>query len=89
MQQTGRPYSTAGQTAIVLGPSASKRAPYPTPSPPRRPLTATTRLPSVMTGVSGSVAASGGGTIPYKSRPGRTRSHHTRESRSSAALLAA
>ena len=44
---------------------------------------------SVMTGVSGSVDASGGGTMPYSSRPGRTRSYHTRESRSSAALFAA
>ena len=49
---------------IVAGPGAVNFTPYPTPSPGRTPFTATIRLPSVMTGVSGSVDASGGGTIP-------------------------
>ena len=53
------------------------------------PFTATTRLRSDITGFSGIVVASGGGTTPYISSPGRTRSNQTRESRSVAALLAA
>ena len=57
-------------------------------SPGRMPFTATTRLTSDMTGSSAIVDASGGGTMPYSSSPGRTRSYQTRESRSSAALLA-
>ena len=42
-----------------------------------------------MTGCSGIVDASGGGMTPYIMSPGRTRSYHTRESRSVAALFAA
>ena len=42
-----------------------------------------------MTETSGIVDASGGGMTPYIMSPGRTRSYHTRESRSVAALLAA
>ena len=46
-------------------------------------------LSSVIAGVSGIVVDKGGGTMPYKSSPGRTRSSHTRESLKRAALLAA
>src|SRR5258705_2243159 len=76
-------------TPVVTGVSAVKRRPYPTPSPGRIPLTATTRLVSDITGVSGILEASGGGTMPYRSRPGPTKSYPTRESRRVAALFAA
>ncbi len=75
--------------AIVVAASAVKRAPEPVMSPGRKPFTATTRLTSDITGASGSVEASGGGTMPYSKSPGRTRSYQTRESRSRAALFAA
>ena len=50
--------------ASVVGRSAVKRPPYPVLSPFRTPFTATTRLVSVITGCSGTVDASGGGTMP-------------------------
>ena len=79
----------AGMTAKVTGRAAVNRPPYPTVSPTRIPFTATTWLVSDMTGFRAIVEPSGGGTRPYSRRPGRTKSNHTRESRSSAAELAA
>ena len=52
----------------MAGSPATNRLPYPTPSPGRSPFTATTRLVSDITGWSGMVDASGGGTMPYSSR---------------------
>jgi hypothetical protein len=76
-------------TAKVMGRSAVNRPPYPTVSPTRTPFTATTWLVSDITGWSAIVDPRGGGTRPYSSSPGRTKSNQTRESRRSAAELAA
>jgi len=70
----------------IMHASSPPVRPWP-PSPGRTPFTATTRLVNDMTGLSGNVDASGGGTMPYRSRPGLTRSYHTRESRRNAALF--
>ena len=66
----------------VAGPENSPRSPYPLASPGRTPLTATIRLVSDRAGRSGIVAASGGGTIPYRRGAGRTEAYTRRASRS-------